>query len=91
MTKHRPGLCEIQVEHLRALSTSDHQQSWCYDGPWKGPGPPLLVAADFYADLDMNSAADMNCGQSNREKNYIYVINDVVSHERRLWPKKRPV
>jgi len=32
------------------LSTkiSDHQQSWGYaDGPWKGPGPPLLVAADF--------------------------------------------
>jgi predicted ATPase len=27
---------------------SDHQQSWGYeDGPWKGPGPPLLVAADF--------------------------------------------
>jgi hypothetical protein len=22
--------------------------SWGYeDGPWKGPGPPLLVAADF--------------------------------------------
>jgi len=28
---------------------SDHQQSWGHeDGPWKGPGPPLLVAADFY-------------------------------------------
>ena len=27
---------------------SDHQQSWGYeDGPWKGPGPSLLVAADF--------------------------------------------
>jgi hypothetical protein len=27
---------------------SDHQQSWGYeDGPWKGLGPPLLVAADF--------------------------------------------
>jgi len=27
---------------------SGHQQSWGYeDGPWKGPGPPLLVAADF--------------------------------------------
>jgi len=24
---------------------SDQQQSWGYeDGPWKGPGPPLLVA-----------------------------------------------
>jgi len=30
------------------LKISDHQQSWGYeDGPWKGPGPPLLVAADF--------------------------------------------
>jgi len=32
------------------LSTkiSDHQQSWGHeDGPWKEPGPPLLVAADF--------------------------------------------
>jgi len=27
---------------------SDHQQSWGHeDGPWKGPGPPLLVAADL--------------------------------------------
>jgi hypothetical protein len=27
---------------------SDHQQSWGYeDGPWKGPGPPLLGAADL--------------------------------------------
>jgi hypothetical protein len=27
---------------------SDHQQSLGYeDGPWKGPGPPLLVAADL--------------------------------------------
>ena len=27
---------------------SDHQQSWGYeDGPLKGPGPALLVAADF--------------------------------------------
>jgi len=27
---------------------SDHQQNWGYeDGPWKGPGPSLLVAADF--------------------------------------------
>ena len=27
---------------------SDHQQSYWYeDGPWKGPGPSLLVAADF--------------------------------------------
>jgi hypothetical protein len=29
-------------------SISDHQRSWGYeDGPWKGPGPPLLVVADF--------------------------------------------
>jgi len=28
--------------------TSDYRQSWGNeDGPWKGPGPPLLVAADF--------------------------------------------
>jgi hypothetical protein len=27
---------------------SDHRQSWGYeDGPWKRPGPPLLVIADF--------------------------------------------
>jgi len=27
---------------------SDRQQSWGYeDGPWKGSGPLLLVAADF--------------------------------------------
>jgi len=31
-----------------SITISDHQQSWRYeDGPWKGPGPPLLVAADF--------------------------------------------
>jgi len=30
------------------VKISDHQRSWGYeDGPWKGPGPPLLVAADF--------------------------------------------
>jgi hypothetical protein len=30
------------------MEVSDHQQSWGYeDGPWKRPGPPLLVAADF--------------------------------------------
>jgi len=28
---------------------SDQQQSWGFeDGPWKGPGPSLLVTADFY-------------------------------------------
>ena len=31
----------------RHLKISDHQQSWGYeDSPWKGPGPPLLGAAD---------------------------------------------
>jgi hypothetical protein len=31
---------------------SDHQRSWGYeDGPWKGPGPPLLVAADFFTSI----------------------------------------
>jgi hypothetical protein len=30
------------------LKISDHQQNWGYeDGSWKGPGPPLLAAADF--------------------------------------------
>jgi hypothetical protein len=29
------------------LEISDHQQSWGYEeGPWKGPGPPLLMVAD---------------------------------------------
>ncbi len=33
---------------ITARQISGHQQSWGYeDGPWKGPGPPLLVAADF--------------------------------------------
>jgi hypothetical protein len=32
-----------------ANQISDHQQSWGYEeGPSKGPGPSLLVAADFY-------------------------------------------
>jgi len=32
----------------RIKQISDHQQSWGYeDGPWKGPRPSLLVAADF--------------------------------------------
>jgi len=31
-----------------ASKISGHQQSWGDgDGPWKGPGPPLLVTADF--------------------------------------------
>jgi len=33
---------------IDAQEISDHQHSWGYeDGPWKGPGPPLLGAADF--------------------------------------------
>jgi len=36
------------ADTLNLGQISDHQQSWVYeDGPWKGPGPPLLVAADF--------------------------------------------
>jgi len=39
----RPGFNAQQRQGI-----SDHQQSWGYaDGPWKGPGPPLLVAADL--------------------------------------------
>jgi len=35
-------------QRINKLKISDHQQSWGYeDGPWKGPGPSLLVAADF--------------------------------------------
>jgi len=31
------------------IAISDHQQSCGYeDGPWKRPGPPLLVAADYF-------------------------------------------
>ena len=37
-----------QGNHFTSCKISDHQQSWGYEeGPWKGPGPPLLVAADF--------------------------------------------
>jgi len=36
----------LPVDFSSAIS--DHQQSWGYEeGPWKGPGPPPLVAADF--------------------------------------------
>jgi hypothetical protein len=39
-------IAQALVDHPEQIS--DHQQSWGYeDGPWKGPGPPLLVAADF--------------------------------------------
>jgi hypothetical protein len=37
---------------LRVSAISDHQQSWGYeDGPLKGPGPSLLVAADFLKEF----------------------------------------
>jgi hypothetical protein len=46
--------CCHRLSRLEAAPTkeitqfSDHQQSWGYeDGSWKGPWPPLLVAADF--------------------------------------------
>ena len=39
------GFLKIYKHHT---GISDHQQSWGYeDGPWKGPGPPLLATADF--------------------------------------------
>jgi len=38
---------DLTVEKL-IQQISDHRQSWGYeDGSWKGPGPPLLVAADL--------------------------------------------
>ena len=38
---------ELQTRVIDA-KISDHQQSWGYeDGPWKEPGPSLLVAADL--------------------------------------------
>ena len=49
-----PALNDLQlfstalILRNRQPEISDHQQSHGYeDGPWKGPGPPLLVAADF--------------------------------------------
>jgi len=38
----------LDLEGGMGWQISDHQQSWGYeDGPWKEPGPPLLVAADY--------------------------------------------
>jgi hypothetical protein len=38
-----------KTEIKKILKISGHQQSWGYeDGPWKGPGPALLMAADFF-------------------------------------------
>jgi hypothetical protein len=39
-------ICQIEI--MIGSKISDHQRSWGYeDGPWKGPGSPLLVAADL--------------------------------------------
>jgi len=41
------------------LKISDHQQSWGHeDGHWKGPGPPLLVAADLYQFIRSRHRSD---------------------------------
>jgi hypothetical protein len=47
-----PSFIGFKMESIRldvfCETISDHQQSCEYeDGPWKGPRPPLLVAADF--------------------------------------------
>jgi branched-chain amino acid transport system substrate-binding protein len=40
---------------------SDHQQSWEYeDGPWNGPGPPLLVAADLSQFINRRHRSDLH-------------------------------
>jgi hypothetical protein len=40
------GVYRLKIDAV--IIISDHQQSWGYeDGPWKGPGPPLLGVADF--------------------------------------------
>ena len=40
-----------------SLQISDHQQNWGYeDGPWKGPRPSLLVAADFKTEIFLTKA-----------------------------------
>jgi hypothetical protein len=37
-------MLKMSKYHKKSATT----RSWGYeDGPWKGPGPPLLVAADF--------------------------------------------
>ncbi len=46
--KGEPAIKPRPLEAFVIVDISDHQQSWGYeDGSWKGPGPPLLVAADF--------------------------------------------
>ena len=46
--ENRNGDAIYSSDDLAIGKISDHQQSWGYeDGPWKGPGSPLLAAADF--------------------------------------------
>jgi hypothetical protein len=41
-------IAEIVDISVANVKISDHQQNWGYEeGPWKGPGPPSLVAADL--------------------------------------------
>jgi hypothetical protein len=50
MTDSHCSLQEIPIfSYLPdSYKISDHHHSLGYeDGPWKGPGPPLLVVADF--------------------------------------------
>ena len=53
---------EIQVGNRfkpDLVQISDHQQNWGYeDGPWKGPGPPLLGAADLYQFISRRHRSD---------------------------------
>jgi hypothetical protein len=38
----------LNSEKILREKISDHQQRWGFeDGPWMGPRPSLLVAADF--------------------------------------------
>jgi len=47
-TKEFAHRCVKLAVALPSKQISDHQRSWGHeDGPWKGPGSPLLVAADF--------------------------------------------
>jgi hypothetical protein len=43
-----PPETEIKEKLITKHKINGHQLSWGYeDGPWKGPGPPLLAASDF--------------------------------------------
>jgi hypothetical protein len=49
MSSH-PGF--LHSVAISVWTISDQQQSWGYeDGPWKGPGPPVLVATDYMTSL----------------------------------------